>query len=124
MYVDDILAGFHCIATAIKAKTELIHALSSAGFDLRKWTSNCKTILADIPPDHLFHKDFLEFDDSSIAKTLGIRWNALTDNFYFFSKPFNENSVYTKRQMLSDIAKLFDPADWLSPCVIMEKIIM
>ena len=124
MYVDDILAGFHSIDSANKAKTELRLTLESAGFDLRKWTSNNKTILADVPSEHLLHKDFLEFDDSSIAKTLGIRWNALSDNFYFASKPFGENSPYTKRRILSDIAKLFDPAGWLSPCVVMAKIIM
>ena len=102
MYVDDILDGFHCIATAIKAKTELIHALSSAGFDLRKQTSNCKTILADIPPDHLFHKDFLEFYNSSIAKTLGIRWNALTDNFYLF-RSLLIRILYTQSDKFSPI---------------------
>ena len=81
MYVDDILVGFHSIDEALKAKTELRKATSSAGFELRKWTSNHKMILADLPSDHLLHKDFLKFDDNSVAKTLGIRWNALTDVF-------------------------------------------
>ena len=103
MYVDDIVAGFHSIDSANKAKMELRLTLESAGFDLRKSTSNNKAILADVPSEHLLHKEFLEFDDSSIEKTLGIRWNALSDNFYFASKPFAEDSPYTKRQILSDI---------------------
>ena len=97
MYVDDILVGFHSIDEALKAKTELRKVTSSAGFELRKWTSNHKTILADLPSDHLLHKDFLEFDNSSVAKTLGILWNALTDVFYFSAKPFGENHALTKR---------------------------
>ena len=87
-------------------------------FELRKWTSNHKKILADLPSDHLLHKDFLDFDDSSVVKTLRIRWNALSDVFYFSAKPF------TKRQILSEIAKLFDPAGWLASCTILAKLIM
>ena len=124
MYVDDVLVGFHSVDTALKAKAELIAVTSSAGFELRKWTSNHKKILADLPSDHLLHKDFLDFDDSSVVKTLGIRWNALSDVFYFSAKPFATNHSFTKRQILSEIAKLFDPAGWLAPCIILAKIIM
>lgn len=81
MYVDDVLAGFHSLDIAIKAKNELLSVLDSAGFSLRKWTSNQKKILSDLPKEHLLHKDFLEFDSSSNAKTLGVRWTALTDSF-------------------------------------------
>ena len=81
MYVDDVLVSFHFVDTALQAKSELIAFTSSAGFELRKWTWTHKRILADFPSDHLLHKDFLDFDDSSVAKTLGIRWNALSDVF-------------------------------------------
>ena len=124
MYVDDILAGFHTTDDALAAKTELISVFQLAGFELRKWTSNKKMILSDLSSDHLLHKDFLQFDDSSVAKTLGIRWNARTDVFYFTVKPFADKSSFTKREILSDIAKLFDPTGWLSPCVILAKMIM
>ncbi|XP_073841451.1 uncharacterized protein [Musca autumnalis] len=45
MYVDDALVGAHDIQSAIQARDELIKALSSAGFSMRKWTSNSKKIL-------------------------------------------------------------------------------
>lgn len=124
MYVDDVLAGFHSIETANKAKHELIRALNSAGFMLRKWTSNQIKILKDLPSTHLLHKDFLEFEGSSMAKTLGIRWNARSDTFFFMITHFSDANSFTKRQILSDIAKLFDPAGWLSPCIVLAKIIM
>ncbi|XP_037818722.1 uncharacterized protein LOC119608392, partial [Lucilia sericata] len=96
----------------------------SAGFSLRKWTANVKDILADLPSNHLLHEDFLDFDDRSTAKTLGIRWNAGSDSFYFVPTEFTEPLKFTKREVLSHIARLFDPAGWLAPCVIVAKILM
>ncbi|XP_062138858.1 uncharacterized protein LOC133847691 [Drosophila sulfurigaster albostrigata] len=80
MYVDDVLAGTHTREEAIRTITEVCAALDSAGFPLRKWTSNHKSVLKDIPRDHLLREDFLELEDSSTAKTLGIRWQAHDDD--------------------------------------------
>lgn len=40
MYVGDALAGDHTISQTIYARNELILALKSAGFEMRKWTGN------------------------------------------------------------------------------------
>ncbi|XP_075158181.1 uncharacterized protein LOC142231459 [Haematobia irritans] len=124
MYVDDALVGAHSIPEAIESKKQLVSALNSAGFSMRKWTSNSKQILSDVPEDQLLFKDFLEFDDRSSTKTLGIRWNATSDSFFFKTTHFSEDCRYTKREVLSQIAKLFDPVGWLAPCVVIAKIIM
>ncbi|XP_075163230.1 uncharacterized protein LOC142235861 [Haematobia irritans] len=124
MYVDDALAGSHTISEAIESRNQLISALNSAGFEMRKWTSNSKLILCDIPLSDLLNAEFLDFDHSSTAKALGIRWNALSDSFFFAIQNFPTSSTYTKREVLSQIAKLFDPAGWLAPCIIVAKIIM
>ncbi|XP_075167700.1 uncharacterized protein LOC142239822 [Haematobia irritans] len=94
MYVDDILDD------AIKSCDELIEVLGSAGFNLRKWTSN------------------------STAKTLGLRWNAGKVVFFFKLVSAPARSSVTKRAVLSEIAKLFDPAGWLAPKIIVAKTIM
>ena len=54
MYVDDTLAGAQDVKTAIKARDELIAALSSAGFSLKKWTSNSKSVFKNIPSEYRF----------------------------------------------------------------------
>ncbi|XP_070068060.1 uncharacterized protein [Drosophila takahashii] len=105
MYVDDVLAGSNSQQEAQLAIQELVTALNSAGFPLRKWTSNHNGVLKDIPNEHLLHSEFLNIDAESTAKTLGIRWRATTDEFYF-------------------IAKLFDPAGWLAPFIVRAKIFM
>ncbi|XP_041631531.2 uncharacterized protein [Drosophila kikkawai] len=124
MYVDDVLAGAHTRQSAVLAIKELRLALESAGFPLRKWTSNERRLLQAIPREHLVSADFLELEDASTAKTLGIRWQATSDSFFFVPMGIPLQTAYTKREVLSQIAKLFDPAGWLSPFVIRAKIFM
>ncbi|XP_061395049.1 uncharacterized protein LOC133330652 [Musca vetustissima] len=124
MYVDDVLVGTHSIAEAMLAKGQLISILESAGFNLRKWTSNDKEIIKDLPRDHLLNGEFLDFDDKSLAKTLGIRWNAVSDTFYFMADDIKSKHSFTKRRVLSVIARLFDPLGWLAPVLITAKIFM
>nr|XP_044249383.1 uncharacterized protein LOC123002820 [Drosophila takahashii] len=124
MYVDDVLAGAHTQQSAVSAIKELCGALESAGFPLRKWTSNEKKLLQGIPKEDLIRADFLELEDASMAKTLGIRWHATSDSFFFLPMDISLQTTYTKREVLSQIAKLFDPAGWLSPVIVRAKIFM
>ncbi|XP_036341119.1 uncharacterized protein LOC118750508, partial [Rhagoletis pomonella] len=124
MYVDDVLAGGHSIDSAINARDEITQVLESAGFPLRKWTANCEDLLKDIPKTNLLTEDFLEFEETSAVKALGIRWNAHTDLFYLMARPLEESDMPTKRVILSAIAKLFDPLGWLAPIIIVAKILM
>ncbi|XP_051864343.1 uncharacterized protein LOC127566356 [Drosophila albomicans] len=104
MYVDDVLAGTHTKEEAIRTIAE--------------------SVLKDIPKDHLLREDFLELEDSSTAKTLGIRWQTHDDEFFFMPPEVAHQDSYTKREVLSQIAKLFAPAGWLAPFVIRAKIFM
>ncbi|XP_075157958.1 uncharacterized protein LOC142231226 [Haematobia irritans] len=124
MYVDDAMVGAHSVSEAIIARDELVGILKSAGFELRKWTANSKHILKDIPSDHLLHCEFLCLDDKSTAKTLGVRWNAVNDFFFFVTDKVAPKQSYTKREVLSTISRLFDPAGWLAPVIVAAKIIM
>ncbi|XP_049315834.1 uncharacterized protein LOC125779239 [Bactrocera dorsalis] len=124
MYVDDVLAGTHDLTTAKSARDELISALKTPGFALRKWTSNDPHILKGLPQDHLLETETLNLSEPENTKTLGIRWNSKKDSFFFLVNPMEKKPAYTKREVLSAIAKLFDPAGWLSPIIITAKIIM
>ncbi|XP_037827511.1 uncharacterized protein LOC119615570 [Lucilia sericata] len=124
MYVDDALVGTHTIPDALVARDQLIDILETAGFELRKWTSNTKEILNRFPIDHLLNSSFLCLDDKSTAKTLGVRWNAAEDTFYFVTEEIIVKESYTKREVLSTIARIFDPAGWLAPVVITAKILL
>ncbi|XP_073821406.1 uncharacterized protein [Musca autumnalis] len=124
MYVDDVLTGSRDLETAHRSRDQLINALGSAKFELRKWTSNDRSILDPLPVEHLIDSKLLNFVEASSSKPLGIRWNAQLDMFYFSVKPLAIKDSYTKREVLSAIAKLFDPIGWLSPVIVVAKIIM
>ncbi|XP_075150884.1 uncharacterized protein LOC142224992 [Haematobia irritans] len=70
LYVDDVLAGAHTIAS----RRELIFALESAGFNLMKWTANDHKIIQELPKEKLFPVNWLDLSEDSSAKTLGVRW--------------------------------------------------
>ncbi|XP_070068113.1 uncharacterized protein [Drosophila takahashii] len=124
MYVDDVLSGADSAEEAHLTIRELQSALDSAGFPLRKWTSNHKEVLAHIETNHLLNAEFLEIDTESTAKTLGVRWKATSDEFFFAPPDLSNEATLTKRHVLSQIAKLFDPAGWLAPFVVCAKIFM
>ncbi|XP_037826401.1 uncharacterized protein LOC119614330, partial [Lucilia sericata] len=123
-YVDDILTGGHSLEEVIKSQKELVQTLESAGFLLKKLTSNNSRLLASFPKEDLYDSDFLKFHDSSATKTLGIRWNALTDSFTYTFESIPQETKITKRKIVSSVAKLFDPAGWISPVVIKGKILI
>ncbi|XP_075150703.1 uncharacterized protein LOC142224804 [Haematobia irritans] len=124
IYMDDVLTGYHDVDTAVESRDQLIRVLSSAKFELRKWTSNELAILESLPADHLVDAKLLEFVEASSSKPLGIRWNAQLDLFYFDMKPIGRKSRFTKREVLSAIARLFNPVGWLGPVIIVVKIVM
>ena len=55
---------------------------------------------------------------------LGIDWHPSTDCFSFHIAEVLIKLPFTKRSVLSRIARLFDPMGWLAPIVITAKIIM
>ncbi|GFQ69720.1 integrase catalytic domain-containing protein [Trichonephila clavata] len=61
-------------------------------------------------------------DDQHI-KILGIAWLPYVDKFTF-TITVNETDVWTKRKVLSEVAKIFDPLGWLAPTVIISKIFL
>lgn len=124
IYVDDILSGGHTVAEARRKQQQLIEILNSAAFPLKKITANNRAMLEGIAPEDLLDEDILNFDYSSTVKTLGIRWNALSDTFYYVTGHINVDPIATKRQILSVIARLFDPLGWLGPTIIIAKLLM
>ncbi|XP_065368746.1 uncharacterized protein LOC135961178 [Calliphora vicina] len=123
-YVDDILTGGYSIEETRYAQNQLIKTLKSAGFLLKKITANDAQLLSDLPTEDIYDSDFLRFHETSSTKTLGIKWNAITDTFTYNFSSISPSTKITKRQVLSSVAKLFDPAGWLAPIVIRAKICM
>ncbi|XP_065356330.1 uncharacterized protein LOC135950724 [Calliphora vicina] len=123
-YVDDILSGGHTLEEATESQSQLLQTLKSAGFILKKITANDHLLLTHIPSEDLYDSDLLRFHETSSTKTLGIKWNALTDSFSYTFSPITHAQGITKRKILSGIATIFDPAGWITPIVIRAKMLM
>ncbi|XP_066590782.1 uncharacterized protein [Prorops nasuta] len=65
----------------------------------------------------------LSSDPAGSSKVLGIYWDHGDDSFRFRASP-SHIGVLTKRILLSENAKIFDPLGWISPIVITLKQLM
>ncbi|GFU21844.1 integrase catalytic domain-containing protein [Trichonephila clavipes] len=116
VYLDDILSGCSSLNELDLLKTELSQLFKSAGMSLPKW---CFSHSTNNFPD-------LHFDQSceeGIPKTLGVLWNSSSDTFCFKVSP-STNHIFTKRDVLSQIARIFDPLGLLGPVISKAKFFM
>ncbi|CAA9997068.1 unnamed protein product, partial [Nesidiocoris tenuis] len=123
-YVDDCHGGGSSIESALEARSQMIDSLSSAKFELRKWASNHPDLLKGLPTDHLLplneSVDF-RFDDEKSLKILGLSWNPTSDSFHFAVSPIPE--IRTKRELASQIGRVFDPLGWIMPVAVKARTI-
>lgn len=122
-YMDDMLVSVNSKKEAIEIYHELTEILSQAKFDLRKWSSNDKTILNYILEKSEIKDDKLVlFHEEKDLKTLGISWDANEDKLkYSINVAINEKKV-TKRTVLSTISQIFDPLGLVGPVIITAKL--
>ncbi|GFU38135.1 hypothetical protein TNCV_4328381 [Trichonephila clavipes] len=122
IYMDDLLSGADTPNNAISICKDIAHVLSTRGFHLRKWNSNSTEFLAQFS-EHSSHDARVEFskDSNESSKVLGLFWNSSNDTFGF--QPSLElTPPLTKRRILSESSKIFDPLGLLSPCTVFMKI--
>ena len=66
----------------------------------------------------------LWFDEKDRIKTLGLSWHPAIDEFRFEVNLKHCPTTFTKRNVLSIIASIFDPLGLLGPAIIPAKILM
>ncbi|XP_055591566.1 uncharacterized protein LOC129743554 [Uranotaenia lowii] len=123
-YVDDCLTGADSIQEARALIQETTSLTDSAGFNLRKFNTNCSRILKGLPRFMIDNQSVFELDSSSsTVKTLGMKWDTRADEFCFSYPQLRfEKCEITKRVVHSDVACLFDPLGLVGPVVVQAKI--
>ncbi|XP_059057830.1 uncharacterized protein LOC131851357 [Achroia grisella] len=118
-YVDDLLTGADTLNEIKSIRTEVTEALASACMPLRKWKSNEPGLVSDELQTSLD----LNIGSHESNKLLGVDWFAATDElgFVISSVPLIGR---TKRDLLSAIARIFDPLGILSPCIVTMKMLL
>ena len=123
-YMDDSMDSAVNEEECLQLYRELSTLWESAGMHARKWLSNSKKVLMQIPEEDRAIEVDLDNGNLPVIKTLGILWVAEKDIFTYRVNPPDENYLLTKRNFLRKIATLFDPMGFLNPYIIRAKILL
>ena len=98
--------------------SEAQSVLSDAGMILSKWHTYSDFLINE-------HNQYFE-PETSVTKLLGMYWNSAEDVFLFKGIDLDNKKefIYTKRNILSLIARLFDPIGLINPFVMYAKILL
>ncbi|GFX28503.1 integrase catalytic domain-containing protein [Trichonephila clavipes] len=116
LYMNNALCGAATLDEAIVLRQQLKGILKSAGMDLHKLCANHEKFSPD--PEQNYNFAFL-----TETKTLGVSWKRNLDCFLIKVKVCLDSS-YTKRDVLSTIAKIFDPVGLMAPVISKAKIFL
>ncbi|KAG8236835.1 hypothetical protein J437_LFUL017119 [Ladona fulva] len=97
-FVDDLVSGASSPDLAKRLVKELISLLKAGGFQLHKWSSNLPEVLEGITLDERQLCVNFDPEGETCQNTLN-----------------NVAHVSTKRGILSEIAKIYDPLGYISP---------
>ncbi|XP_070529860.1 uncharacterized protein [Cardiocondyla obscurior] len=122
MYVDDLLSGADTVDEARAIRNEIIAVLSRGGFTIRQWASNDLHIISDLAIEAV-HMNLILDNDRSL-KTLGVTWNTRDDKICYTTHIKEISGTITKRKVLSEIARIFDPIGLIGPIVFFAKRLM
>lgn len=87
-----------------------------------KWAANHGDLVKDLGDECPLKERRLE--DTETVSTLGLRWLPAADCFVFGVAEFDTSEKISKRSILAEIAKLFDPVGWLAPVIVCAKLIL
>ena len=123
MYVDDMVTGGDNVREVKNIKSESIELFEKGGFKLHKWHSN----EPQLETDDLSFQSELNYAKESLgtktseSKILGLVWDKHKDT-YNIEIP-KESLRLTKRNVLKTLASIFDPLGFISPVLLVGKIL-
>ena len=118
LYVDNLFFTSKTENELINFFNEAVNCYNEAGFSLREWSSNSRSLNTLIEQNKLGPKDKV-----SDIKVLGLLWNKLEDTLHLPEVTYSTENL-TKRKIVSDTAKLFDPLGLFSALTNEAKLII
>ena len=123
-YMDDGLTSVSSCHEAQVLIQEARDLCSQKRIRLHKFISNNREVIEAIPQSERAN-DLQNIDlqrDLPTQRTLGIRWNIEQDSFSFIVQL--KDTPNSRRGILSAIASIYDPLGFISPVVLVGKIIL
>ena len=118
LYVDNVVTGCNTEKEAVLFYRQARSMLSEAKFNLRAWASNSQQLMEMSRQDGTL-------DSANPINVLGLQWNLATDRLSLSLKGLHQpTALTTKRDVLKNASKLFDPLGLTSPVSVRAKVFM
>ena len=117
IYVDNVLSSFAEEDELLSFYQESRNVMSEGGFNLRSWSSN------NVKLQNLAKSENC-LDSDNLIKILGLRWDVNSDNILFQNNISDSEELLTKRIILQQSSRIFDPLGLLSPITVRAKLLM
>ena len=117
-YIDDIFAGADTVEQALEVQSQVTKIFAAGQLSLGKWAASHRELMEHSNPAEI------HISEDDAVSALGLVWAPLSDRLFIKVSVPAPLSTPTKRSILSTVAKLFDPLGWLSPVIIVAKIII
>ena len=107
--------------------------MEQAAVNLTKWSSNSPVVMQAIPEKDRASDSLIRLESElpgmhPVTKALGLKWNTRTDSLVFMieldSLKLKSEALYTKRELASLAAKIFDPIGLISPFTVRSKLLL
>lgn len=121
-YMDDLMSGCYSVAEGVRVHEQMKQLLILGGFPLQKWASNNKNLMNSITEGKDSSVTEMEIKSDEVLRILGVTWHREADEFQCTVKLAPVEHPITKRRVVSDIARLFDPLGWMAPVITTAKV--
>ena len=118
LYVDNIITGCDKEQDVVNYYREARTIMCDAKLNLRSWCSNSVALTTIANTDNTA-------ENASSVNVLGLRWIPALDKLHLAAKPIlTSDHLVTKREVLQNLSKVFDPLGFVAPVIIRAKMLM
>ena len=118
LYVDNIISGCSSEDAVTQYYQQARQIMNEAKFNLRSWASNSSKLNSVARQD-------ASADTNTIVNILGIQWTTKNDLLHLApTNTTNIKKLVTKREILQQSCKTFDPLGFATPVTIRAKILI
>ena len=121
-YVDDVQTEASSITTTKELRSQLNGLLLNGVFLLRKWRSHSPAFIPEELKEMEVNTELQRSSDN--LRTLGIHWNTQQNTLHVATPDIKKSEKLTKRELVSNITKLYDIMGWFSPVILFIKCLM
>jgi len=115
IYIDNLHGTFDDDRQLINFYDESKITMNKAGFKLREWSTNSETARKYMCTNR-------DLTVKTSVKVLGISWDTISDKLSLCEPKFKDRPKITKRTVVSEFSKLFDPFGWCLPVTVRGKL--